>query len=320
MSGGKRSKEDGTTVMGREMGEIRGWLRGRHVTVGGVTVCVMLAVIVCVADLDLIQYMPPTGSDGPEPARSEKTDVPLSPVRPKGVHRQSTMAWRSSASTNTRLVEALVRHDVIRSEAVAAAMKAVDRSLFAPSEPYLDAPVYLGWGATISAPHMHAHALEVLVEHLHPDAKLLDVGFGSGYLAAAFAVVIGDGGAGAVYGIEHIDELAEMGRANVAAWQAKTDTPHATIHLSVGNGWDGLPGAGPFDAIHVGAAADDVPASLFDQLAIGGRLIIPVGPDGGYQELVQVDRVDADSYSETVLMGVKYVPLTQTPQAQLDRV
>ena len=100
------------------------------------------------------------------------------------------MAWRSSGATNDELVDNLRTNGVIEHADVAAAMKAVDRGFYVvkgTGNPYVDSPQGIGFGATISAPHMHAHCLEVLRPWLKPDARELDVGSGTGYLTALFA-------------------------------------------------------------------------------------------------------------------------------------
>lgn len=92
-------------------------------------------------------------------------------------------------------------------------MLKVDRGHYSRNNPYMDAPQGIGYGVTISAPHMHAHALELLKEHLVPGEKALDVGSGSGYLTACMSVMMGE--TGTAVGIDHIPELVEMSKANI---------------------------------------------------------------------------------------------------------
>ncbi|GMR62900.1 hypothetical protein PMAYCL1PPCAC_33095, partial [Pristionchus mayeri] len=99
------------------------------------------------------------------------------------------------------------------SDRVEAAMLAVDRVDFAPASPYVDSPITIGYNATISAPHMHARALQELEGQLVEGAKALDIGSGSGYLTAAMAIMVGP--RGKVVGIEHIPELVEMSKRNI---------------------------------------------------------------------------------------------------------
>ena len=179
-----------------------------------------------------------------------------------------------------------------------------------------DSPAPLSHGQTISAPHMHAAALELLEAQLVPGAKCLDVGSGSGYLAAAMALLVAPGGS--VLGIDKYASLVEASQASAA--RALPAEVVASITLRAGNvlAPGALEGAGgPWDAIHVGAAAAALPAALVAALAPGGRLVCPVGPDvtAGFTDEGQVLKVvdkDADGVvtSEDV-MGVRFVPLTE---------
>ncbi|PAV60071.1 hypothetical protein WR25_19557 [Diploscapter pachys] len=181
-------------------------------------------------------------------------------------------------------------------------MLAVDRGDFAPPDPYEDSPKRIGYNTTISAPHMHATALEYLKNHLVEGAHALDVGSGSGYLAVCMAKMVGR--TGKVIGVDHIPQLIELGINN-------TKKHHADM-LDSGRLSDGRLGyktGRQYNAIHVGAAAEEIPDALIEQLAEGGRMMIPVGPDKGDQVFLQVDKINGQVHKK-VIHGVRYVPLT----------
>ncbi|VDL90490.1 unnamed protein product [Schistocephalus solidus] len=222
------------------------------------------------------------------------------------------MAWRSSGATNTELVNNLRRNNIAATDYVRDVMLTVDRAFFVKDNPYDDRPQSIGFSATISAPHMHAYSLSLLEPNLKPGACALDVGSGSGILTACFALMVGT--TGTAVGIEHIDELHKLSEVNIRNWLFNgTDVDlelGKQIQLVTGDGRNGYAPCAPYDAIHVGAAAPTLPQALIDQLKPGGRMICPVGPEGGQQNLVQVDKAANGKITQKDLMGVMYIPLT----------
>lgn len=171
----------------------------------------------------------------------------------------------------------------------------------------MDAPQSIGYEVTISAPHMHIFALELLSDQLKPGSRVLDVGSGSGYLTACFARMIGE--SGQVVGVEHQPSLVKLGVKNIRRDEAAL-IDSGRIKIIEGDGRLGCKEFAPYDAIHVGAAAPSTPHELINQLANGGRLIVPVGPVNQTQSLQQFDKDANGVVTEKSLMSVVYVPLT----------
>jgi protein-L-isoaspartate(D-aspartate) O-methyltransferase len=184
------------------------------------------------------------------------------------------------AEARRRMVDEQLRERGIADERVLAAMERVPRELFVPeayrARAYDDAALPIGEGQTISQPYMVARICEALA--LHGGERVLDVGTGSGYQAGVLAELAGE-----VHTIERLASLAERARAALAA------AGYERVQVHVGDGTLGLPEHAPFAAIAVAAAAPEVPPSLYAQLELGGRLVVPVGGRAG-QELQLVVR------------------------------
>ncbi|KAJ2617388.1 hypothetical protein H4S08_000356 [Coemansia sp. RSA 1365] len=222
------------------------------------------------------------------------------------------MAWMCSGGTNSELVDNLHDAGIITSERVISAMHKVDRAHFSRHNPYEDSPQSIGFGATISAPHMHGYALEHLQEYLQPGMSALDVGSGSGYLVACMAAMVGKNGH--VVGIDHIPELVQGSQAALEK-HYKEWVESGRVKVVTGDGRKGYVDGGPYDCIHVGAASPETPIDLLAQLKSPGRLFVPVGRMS--QQVIVYDKDDKGDVTEKKVMGVIYVPLTD-PEKQLD--
>ena len=190
-------------------------------------------------------------------------------------------------------------------------MKIVDRVDFCPKNCYDDSPQSIGENATISAPHMHAFALEAALPFIdtQKNQRVLDVGSGSGYLCVAFARLIGP--KSKVYGIDHIQTLVDCARLNTQKRHADL-LENFQIYFICEDGRKGfLPGS-PYDIIHVGASSTEVPQELIDQTKAGGIIIIPIGEVNSFQKM-KIYRKCSDGTIEDISYNswpVKYIPLT----------
>uniref|UniRef100_A0A915PQJ5 Protein-L-isoaspartate(D-aspartate) O-methyltransferase n=1 Tax=Setaria digitata TaxID=48799 RepID=A0A915PQJ5_9BILA len=246
-------------------------------------------------------------SESEEQIKSKKMRVLESAARLLTRNARNAMAWMSGADSNAGLVNNLQNNGLFKDKRVRDAMLEVDRGDFTSITPYGDHPVSIGHGATISAPHMHASSLELLKDHLNEGNRALDVGSGSGYLTACMAIMVGK--TGKVVGIDHIQALVDDSRNNIKKHHEDL-LNSGRIILVKGDGRKGYEKEAPYNAIHVGAAASEIPVQLIEQLAKGGRMLIPVGPEGGSQRFVQVDKDENGKITQKNLMGVIYVPLT----------
>ena len=160
---------------------------------------------------------------------------------------------------------------------------------------YDDRPLPIGEGQTISQPYVVAVMTEAV--RLCPHDRVLEIGTGSGYAAAVLSVIVAE-----VYTIERLGELAESARKRLA------ELGYSNVHVRHGDGSLGWPEHAPYDAIIVTASGPDVPTALLEQLAIGGRLVMPIGKLD-HQRLVRVERTGPERYTREILEPVVFVPL-----------
>jgi protein-L-isoaspartate(D-aspartate) O-methyltransferase len=186
------------------------------------------------------------------------------------------------------------------SPAVRKALGKVERHRLVPpgeaSRAYRNHPLPIGSGQTISQPYIVALSTDLL--KADSNSVILEVGTGSGYQAAVLAEVVAR-----VYSIEIIPSLGNEARKRLK------ELGYGNIEVRIGDGYKGWPEKGPFDGIVVTAAAPRVPEALVEQLKPGGRMVIPVGGDGGMQYLKLLTKRADGGYDEKRVLPVRFVPL-----------
>lgn len=205
----------------------------------------------------------------------------------------------------------MVQNQILKREVtdprVLTAMRRVPRELFVPahmiSEAYEDQPAPIGHGQTISQPYIVALMAELL--QLKGRERVLDIGTGSGYASAVLACMALE-----VFSIERIPELAEQATLNLQK------AGFSQVRVRSGDGTLGWPEAAPFDGICVAAGAPVVPEALKEQLAVGGRMVIPVGEENAIQRLLLITRRSADRFDQEEHGGVRFVPLLNDEEGQ----
>jgi len=204
------------------------------------------------------------------------------------------------AAQRRRMVERQLAGRGVTDPLVLDAMATVPREIFVSADlrdqAYADGPLPIDAGQTISQPYIVAVMVEAL--ELTGDGRVLEVGAGSGYAAAVLGQIAAE-----VYTIERHRELAETARRQLDAVGADN------VEVICADGTRGWPERAPYDAIVVAAGAPVVPEALEQQLAIGGRLVIPVGEAKTIQELVRLTRVSETEYRREKLTDVRFVPL-----------
>ncbi len=190
----------------------------------------------------------------------------------------------------------------VRDARVLTAMREVPRHLFVPerdrANAYVDAPLGLGYGQTISQPYIVALMTE-LARPRRAD-RALEIGTGSGYQAAVLSRLVDH-----VFSVELIAELAGTARVRLTA------LGYRNVTVRQGDGYLGWPDQAPFDIIIVTAAPDDIPPALVAQLRAGGRLVIPIGPVGAVQDLVVVEKDAAGTVTKRTIIPVRFVPMVK---------
>jgi protein-L-isoaspartate(D-aspartate) O-methyltransferase len=211
-----------------------------------------------------------------------------------------TMAAVDFEALRHEMVERQIVARGVRDRRVLQALRAVPREAFVPERlaalAYDDTPLPIGEDQTISQPYVVALMAEAL--ELRPGDKALEIGAGSGYAAAVLSRI-----ARQVWAIERHESLARQARERMQR------LGYANVHILYGDGTLGWPEQAPFDAIAVAAGGPDVPPALLDQLAAGGRLVIPIGPDPRTQSLVRLRRRADGTYAREDLGAVRFVPL-----------
>lgn len=197
------------------------------------------------------------------------------------------------------MVERHIAQRGITDARVLAALSSVPREAFVSRDlapfAYDDAPLPIGDGQTISQPYIVALTADAL--QLTANDRVLDVGTGSGYAAAVLSRIGRE-----VFSVERVASLCH------SASERLSELGYDNIHVHCGDGTLGWADHAPYDAIAVGAVGPHPPPALLEQLVVGGRLVMPIGPDGS-QTLMRLTRTRVDDYSEEALVDVRFVPL-----------
>ena len=222
----------------------------------------------------------------------------LAPPQPESAEQSGDSAL--FRQKRHQMVASQIQARGIRNPDVLGAMRRVPRHLFVPEHlhngAYRDHPLPIGDGQTISQPYIVALMTELL--QLNQNARVLEIGTGSGYQAAVLSEMVGE-----VYTIEIKKGLYEKAKNRLAKLQFDN------VHVRHGDGYLGWKEAAPFDAIMITAAVDHVPPPLLGQLKVGGRLVLPLGNPFSYQNLVIVTKYETEATARQVT-GVLFVPMT----------
>jgi protein-L-isoaspartate(D-aspartate) O-methyltransferase len=227
---------------------------------------------------------------------------PATPGTPQPTQPQQTMQRSELAATEAprRAMAAYVARQGVKDGQVLAALETVPRHMFIEpalsSQAYADVSLPIGHNQTISQPYIVARMIELLRGSGQPLRRVLEIGTGCGYQAAVLSCVAQE-----VYSIERIKPLHELAKANLRPLRI------ANLRLQYGDGMLGLPQVAPFDGIILAAAGLEVPRALLEQLAIGARLVAPVGAQ--VQHLQRITRTGKSEWTSETLEACHFVPL-----------
>lgn len=232
---------------------------------------------------------------------ADKSREPDDGQRPKS-DPAATQSENKFTKRRLRMVEEQIIARGIRDKAVLEAMKKTPRHRFVPEShrrlSYEDHPLPIGQGQTISQPFIVAYMTEAA--EISAQDKTLEIGTGSGYQAAILGAIAKE-----VYSIEIIPELAERARRTL------DELGYKNVHVKTGNGYLGWPERAPFDAIIVTAAPDEIPKALVEQLAVNGKMVVPVGTAD--QEMVIITKTQSGVVEKRTI-PVRFVPMTGKPK------
>jgi protein-L-isoaspartate(D-aspartate) O-methyltransferase len=204
------------------------------------------------------------------------------------------------AKQREQMIEHQIKRRGIHEQAIVEALRAVPREEFVLDEyrtvAYDDTPLPIPAGQTISQPYVVALMIQSL--QVDADARVLEVGSGSGYAAAILSRMVAE-----VHAVERHRTLVAYARERLDRLGYKN------VHVHHGDGSKGWPAAAPYDGILVSASGPHIPQALKAQLAIGGHLVMPVGRERGLQDLIRLTRSAEESYRQQDLGGVRFVPL-----------
>jgi protein-L-isoaspartate(D-aspartate) O-methyltransferase len=224
-----------------------------------------------------------------------------------GAAAQSGTGDDEMARKRRHMVETQIERRGVADARVLEAMRTVERHHFVPDEAeshaYEDTPLRIGHGQTISQPYIVALMTEVIAPGR--EDRVLEIGTGSGYQAAVLSLLVAK-----VYTIEIVEALG------VTARERLERLGYDNVEVRIGDGYLGWPEEAPFDKIIVTAAPEKIPPKLIEQLADGGRMVLPVG--SGYQELVLVEK-DGGKVRQRVVTAVRFVPMVHGKEAQPER-